>query len=331
MTITPKQIADNIETINAERFYSSAGVQITPLLHSQPLSQLHGANVYFKCEHRQTTGSFKMRGATNALLNLTSAQRRQGIVTASSGNHGATTVKAAVELNIPVTVFVPQEISPAKAEKISALGATLVKVPGQGENAEREALLWARQQQQSYISPYNDVNIITGQGSIAKELMQQLPQIDVVFASVGGGGLISGIGSYFSQFKPQVEIVGCWPENAPAMLQCIKAGKVVQVKEQPTLSDGTAGGIEPGSITLPLCMEVIDTSVCVNESMIAKSMYDIMQYTGDKVEGAAGVALAGFEQLSRQFQGKNVVIILCGGNIDQESFDKAIQQSKEIS
>ena len=170
--------------------------------------------------------------------------------------------------------------------------------------------------------------MVAGQGTIATELLNDLPELDAVFISVGGGGLISGIGSGLKIRKPQVEVIGCWPENAPCMLECMKAGKIIAVEEFDTLSDGTAGDVEQGALTLPLCQEVILATVTVSENEIAQAMKLVHQHHGYVVEGAAGVALAGLLKNPEQYIGKNVVIVLCGKNISEEKFDFAMSMVK---
>jgi threonine dehydratase len=327
MDLDSASIADRIAALLDGPFYSDTGVLKTPLEYSAALSELSGCSVYLKCENLQTSGSFKIRGATSAVLNLSEADKVKGVITASSGNHGAATAIAASALGIPVTIYVPESISAMKEEKISHSGATLIKVPGTGEIAEREAARVAREQGLTYISPYNHADIIAGQGTIGEEILADLPEVDAIFASVGGGGLISGIGCRVSRSNPAVEIVGCWPEHAPAMLECMKAGKVIDVPEQSTLSDGTAGGVEEGALTLPLCKALISSSVTVSESEIAQAMKLVHDHHGYIIEGAAGVALAGLLKDSERYQGKNVVIVLCGENISEDRFEAAMEMT----
>ncbi|MBT4519495.1 MAG: threonine/serine dehydratase [Halieaceae bacterium] len=324
MVVDAASISARVRAVINEPFYTIDGVVATPLEYSESLSNLSGCHLYLKCENLQTTGSFKIRGATSAILNLCAGDRRKGVITASSGNHGAATAMAAQAQGIPVSIYVPSSISSVKEEKITSLGARLIKVDGPGENAEREAARVARDQGLAYISPYNDVDVIAGQGTIAEEIQRELPGVDAVFVSVGGGGLISGIGAHLKTYKPQVEIVGCWPQNSPCLLECIKAGTVIEVSELETLSDGTAGGVEEGAVTLPLCKEVLSASIEVSEREIAEAMELVYRHHGYIIEGAAGVALAGLLKNPRQYAGKKVVIVLCGGNISEEKFDKAM-------
>ena len=327
MDIDKSGIADRIASLLDAPFYSDGGVVKTPLEYSSALSGLSGCSVYLKCENLQTTGSFKIRGATSAVLSLSEADKIKGVITASSGNHGAATATAAEALGIPVTIYVPESISAIKEEKITRSGATLIKVPGTGEIAEREAARVALEQGLTYISPYNHADIIAGQGTIGEEILADLPDVDAIFASVGGGGLISGIGCRVAHSNPEVEIVGCWPEHAPAMLECMRAGKVIDVPEQATLSDGTAGGVDEDALTLPLCRAVISSSVTVSESEIAHAMKLVHEHHGYVIEGAAGVALAGLLKNSGNYQGRNVVIVLCGENVSEDTFKTAMEMA----
>lgn len=317
-------INKKIQAVLNKSFYSPGGVVKTPLMYSDYLSKHSGCNVYLKCENLQTTGSFKLRGATSAILNLSKRDKRKGVITASSGNHGAATAMAAQAQAMPVSIYVPTSISSIKEKKITDCGARLIKIEGAGENAELEAVKAARDEGLTYISPYNHVDVVAGQGTITEELLNDLPELDAVFISVGGGGLISGIGSGLKIRKPQVAIIGCWPANAPCMLACMQADEIIEVPESDTFSDATAGGLEEGALTLPLCQEVISTTVTVSEYEIAQAMKLVHQHHGYVIEGAAGVALAGLLKEPQHYAGMNVVIILCGQNISPEKFDFAL-------
>jgi threonine dehydratase len=163
---------------------------------------------------------------------------------------------------------------------------------------------------------------MAGQGTIAVELLSQLPGLDAVFVAVGGGGLIGGIGAYCRDAKPSVEIVGCWPENSPVMWECMRAGAVIDVPERPTLSESTAGGLEPGSVTLDVCRRVIDRGVFVTEEEIAEAMRFVLETERWLIEGAAAVAVAAFQKDAARYQGKKVAIVLCGRNLSPEAYQK---------
>ncbi|WP_232323389.1 threonine/serine dehydratase [Photobacterium sp. J15] len=319
------QILQKSLTLNKNGFYTKKGVNKTPLIYSNVLSELCECDVYLKCENLQTTGSFKIRGATSALLNLNNNDKNNGVLTASSGNHGAGTAAAAKALNIPVKIYVPEKISNKKENKIAKFGAEIVKVDGSADYAEHVALNTAKETGENYISPYNHEDIIAGQGTLGQEILTQNSDIDTIIVSVGGGGLISGIGLTAKSINPELQLIGAFPENAPAMKVCMEKGQIVEVAEQDTLSDGTAGGIEPGSITLPICTAVVDQTVTVTETEIADAMQLIKDSHNMIIEGAAGVSVASLIKNKVQFKGKQVCIVICGGNVTDEMFDKAIQ------
>ena len=288
----------------------------TPVVRSAWLSALSGAQVFLKLENLQETGAFKPRGATHKLLSLTPAQAARGIVAASSGgNHALAVARTAGTLGIAAEVFVPSAIDPAQREKIERLGAKVTLVDGDALLAEQTARREGERSGREYASPYNDPAVIAGQGTIAVELLRQLPRLDAVFVAVGGGGLIGGVGSHLNAASRDTEVVGCWPRNSPALYECMRAGRVIQVEERPTLSVSTAGGLEDEAITLPLCREVIDRSVLVSEEEILDSLRRLYREDGQLVEGAAGVAVAAFRQVAKDYEGKTVAILLCGGNV----------------
>jgi len=231
------------------------------------------ARVFFKMENLQRTGSFKLRRVTNRIALLSSKQAAAGVVAASNGNHGLAVAKAARKADIPATVFVSQLVSPGKAQRIQRLGATIRRFGVHPLEAEVAARAAAEKSGKVFISPYNDIDVMAGQGTIAVELLEQLGMVDAVFVAVGGGGLIGGMGAYLKSCSPQTEVVGCWPQNSPVLYESIKAGKILDdVEEWPTLSESTAGGLEAGSVTLHVCRNVVDRSVLVSEDEILSAM-----------------------------------------------------------
>jgi threonine dehydratase len=291
-------------------------IKETPLEYSTYLSQLSQAHVWLKLENLQHTGSFKLRGAMNKLLTLGEEQINRPVITASTGNHGAGVAFGLQALNRPGIIFVPENAAPAKVDAIRRLGAE-TRVQGSScLETEDFARQYAEQNGLIYISAYNDPAVIAGQGTIGREVARQAPRIDALFASVGGGGLISGMACYLkSQLPNPLSIIGCLAENSPEMALSVKEGKFVECPPKPTLSDGTAGGFERGAITFDLCRNLIDDFVLVSEEEIAEAMRRFMETHHMLIEGAAGVAIAGFLKMQERFRNQNVVIVICGANI----------------
>ncbi len=299
-------------------------VAVTPLLFSPAFSERLQCKVWFKGEHLQHTGSFKFRGASNKLRLLDDAARRNGVITASSGNHGQGMALAGRLTQVSVTVYAYQNASPLKLNAIRAWGAKVVTLDTDPLSVEIAAAEEAQREGKPFVSPYNDREVIAGQGTIALEMLEQQPQLDAVFVAVGGGGLISGIGAVLKNLSPTTKVIGCWPEASPAMYAALQAQKIVEVEESETISDGTAGGLEPGSMTFPLCSQVIDECVLVSEAEIRHAMREIARSERWMIEGAAGVAVAALLKQAHAWQGKRVAVVLCGRNISLEKFIGAV-------
>ena len=293
-------------------------IRETPLEYSPYLSKSGNANVFLKLENQQITGSFKARGAMNKVLSLSKKQREKGITTASTGNHALAVANALKMIGGKGTIYLPSNVVKTKIE---ALGYYTVDLQFHGSSCD-EAEIYARkvanEKGLTFISPYNDPQVMGGQGTIGVELYKQLKDIDYVFIAIGGGGLVSGIAGYLKAVKPDVQIVGCWAKNSPVMYECIKAGKIIPVKEKETISDGTAGGIEPGAITFEPTNELIDDYILVTEDEIKKAIKLILEKHHQVIEGSAGVAVASYLIEKEKYKGKNIVILICGGNISSE-------------
>src|SRR5262245_53079893 len=287
----------------------------TPVEPSPELSRRGGAEVLLKLENLQRTGSFKLRGAMNRLLTLPPAELARGVVTASSGNHGAAVSWGLAALGGRGIGVVPEDASPANVQAIHDLGAE-VRAEGHASGlSEILARRHAAAEGLTYVSPYNDPAVVAGQGTVGLEIDRQAGPVDAVFVALGGGGLIGGIGGYLKGAGRRVTIVACSPENSAVMHHSIATGRVVEMESKPTLSDGTAGAVEPGKITLDLCREVVDESVLVTEDEIAAAMSLVIGRHYTLVEGAAGVAVAGYLKLADRFRGRRVAVVLCGANI----------------
>ena len=303
----------------------------TPLEHSMYLSDLTKSNVFLKLESQQKTGSFKVRGAFNKLLCCQKYQNKEtNYVTASTGNHGMACALAMTTLKMKGIIFIPENASSAKENRLKLYGVELKKHGLDCLETETKARATAKTDNSVYISPYADLHVIAGQGTVGKEIADDLPDVDAVFVTVGGGGLIGGIGSYFKCLKKQVEIIGCLPENSPVMHESIQAGHIVDIPSLDTLSDGSAGGLEEGSVTFPICQKVVDRWVLVSESEISRAIFLMLENHCKVIEGAAGVAVASFLKLSEEFRGKNVSIVLCGANISVAKLAQVVMDNSNV-
>lgn len=290
----------------------------TPFRYSQFFSKKLKCETYLKLENLQHTGSFKVRGALNKLLSL-DGKAHTGIVTASSGNHGAATAFALDKLSRQGKIFVPENASPAKTAAIAALGQTASYFGDDCVVTEKHARRYAAEKNLAYISPYNDPAIIAGQGTIGVEIARQIDSLDRLYITIGGGGMISGVAIFLKSVFPDVKIIACSPENSAVMIDSIAAGEILDIPSLPTLSDGSAGGVEENAITFPLCKQLIDDCVKVSEVEIAEAMRQFIDYEHLLPEGAAAVALAACIKQAPQVSGEKVGIIICGGNIDRET------------
>src|SRR6267154_4652242 len=295
-----------------------AAARVYSVVNETPLVPIpHGTEKPYaamaKLEQLQTTGSYKLRGAANKLMSLTKAQAAAGVIASSTGNHGLGVATAARMLGIDAEVFLSTRVTSAKRDKIRQCGARVRIVGADPLAAEVAARAAATQSGRTYVSPYNDPYVVAGQGTIAVELMRQAPDLDAIYIATGGGGLISGIGSYLKAAAPHAEIIGCWPQNSPVLYECIRAGLIFDAPESKTLSESTAGGVEEGSITFDLCREVMHRGVLVTEEEIL----DAMRWghrQGWAVEGASGVALAAYFKESARYAGRKAVVLICGGD-----------------
>lgn len=290
-----------------------------PLLYSHWLSDFCNGDVYLKLESEQVTGSFKARGSLNKLKWIQEQHIEALPVTASTGNHGLGFARACDLLGIDGKVFLPHN---AVSSKVNAIKAYDVNVEFYGDDpftTETYARQTAEKNDWLYVSPYNDTQIIAGQGTIGIEILEKLPNPDNVLATVGGGGLISGIGSYLKQKLPEINLIGCQPENSPEMSVSVRAGKYKEVESKPTLSDGSAGGFEPDSITFDLCQKLIDDFILISEDEIKDAIRSMIKQHSKLVEGSAGVAIASLLKHPERFAEQSTVIVVCGANI---SIDK---------
>jgi threonine dehydratase len=297
----------------------------TPLERSSVLSLRHHAEVFLKLDNLQVTGSFKIRGAMAKLSLLSKDVLERGIVTASSGNHGAAVACAISELGGSAIVFVSNKASQIKCDAIQRYGAEVQRHGNDGLVSELYAQQFALEYDRLYVSPYNDPEVVAGQGTMGLEIFDSLPDVDAVFITVGGGGLIAGVAGVLKALRPNVRVIGCQPSNDAAMMRSIEAGKVLEIDALPTISDGSAGNVEAGSITFELCQTLVDQWIEVTESEIMTAMRDFMESQQQLLEGAAGVALAAFAKVAEAYRDQRVVIVICGAKIGLDKLKHVLE------
>ena len=301
-------------------------IRKTYLEYSPFLSNTIEGNVYLKLECMQYTGSFKYRGALNKFLSLSSKDRQGPVITASSGNHGTALAAILQKFGGKGVVFLPENASAAKVKHLRQYGVDLEFFGTDCIMSETLAKETAEKNRQVFISPYNDPQIIGGQGTIALELLSQLETIDTVLVPVGGGGLISGIAGYLKTVDERIHIIGCQPENSAVMFASIKAGKIIDMASRPTIADGTAGGIEPGSITFDICQETVDDFITVSENEIRSAMRHMIEQHQLLVEGAAALSVACLLKDKDRFKEKNTVLIISGKKITSKVLKEIVNE-----
>lgn len=305
-------MTDNVTTAAARSV--QARRRIRPHIYETPLLPSRSAQgLFFKAENFQLTGSFKIRGAASVMSAGTSGQP---LVTASSGNHGIASARAAQSLGRSLTVVLPESVVPEKLARIRSYGVEVVLHGAESGLAELHARHLARSTGARYVSPYNDADVIAGQGTIGLELLEQAGQIDTVYIAMGGGGLISGIGSVIKAFSPATRIIGAAAKASQALALSMRAGRVVECEHLGTLADGVAGGIDEGTLTLPLATAVTDEVVTCSEAEILHALRLLAQQENLLVEGAAALAMAAFLKRGEGKPGQTNVVLLCGGNFD---------------
>lgn len=290
----------------------------TPVIRDDALSGAHQAEVWFKWENQQRTGAFKLRGALNKILSMPPDAAAQGVLTASSGNHGQGVALAAQRLDVPVTVYVPDDTPRRKLRAMAQLGAQVITVPNGYGAAEAAALDVARTSEAVWISAYNDPAIIAGAGTIALEWLAQTPSLDLLLVPVGGGGLISGVGLAAKALKPDLRVVGVQTENSAALHADFHGGDMRAVPHLPTLADGLAGPVEDGAITVPLVRQVVDEILLVSEVEIERAMAYAHLAHGQVIEGAGAVGLAALLENKIACEGRVVGLLVSGGNVDPD-------------
>ena len=298
-------------------------VRHTPLEHSAWLTEIAGHDVYLKLECWQPTRSFKVRGACSAVFALSEAQRERGLITASAGNHGQAVALAARAVGAPATIFVPADAPEVKKRRIASLGAEINAESVNYDDAEAAAREYAARTGATFVHAFSDRDVVAGQGTIALEILEDLPAVRNVIVPVGGGGLIGGVGIALKAANPSIRVVGVQSTLTPNMYEALKAGRVVDCPIVPTLADGLAGQID--ELSLARAQHVVDEMLLVDEVAIPEAIAALYR-EGVVAEGAAAVAAAAIARHVVTVDGPAVVIIT-GGNIDAKKLAPIIAQN----
>ncbi len=318
MPVTLEDILDARERI-------AGGIYESPCVESIPLSELCSAHIYCKLEYLQRTGSFKERGARNALLLLAPEQQRRGAISASAGNHALGMAYHGGLLGIPVTVVMPRFAPLIKVATCRKLGANVILHGDNLAQARAHAEELARHQGLTYVHGYDDAEIIAGQGTVALEILEQTPAVDAIVVPIGGGGLIAGMACAVKARRPDVQVIGVEPEHAACYAAALAAGQPMDVEVRATLADGLAVA-RVGPHAFALARERVDGVVTVDEAALAIAILRLIELEKSVVEGAGAAPLAAFLATKLpQLKGRRVALVLSGGNIDPNILGRVIE------
>lgn len=301
----------------------------TPLIYNEWLSNKYGCKVFLKLENMLPIGSFKMRGATYKISQLTAAEKKQGVLAVSAGNHAQGVAWAARRFGIRATIIMPEGSPLTKIRNTEALGAQVI-LYGQGiEDCFAYANELMKKKKMIFVHPYNDPSVIAGQGTVAYELLEQIPDMDYIFSSIGGGGLVSGIGQVLKYNKSKARVIAGQASGCAGMVESLHKGKVVQITTASTFADGIrVKNVSPEMFEL--LKEVVDSSYKVDDEKMAWAILQLMEKARVIAEGAGALPLALLDQVHqkepKKLKGKKVVLVICGGNIDVNLLERIIDR-----
>jgi threonine dehydratase len=297
----------------------------SPCRHSPELSQMTGERIFLKLDNVQRTGAFKERGALNKILTLNDSEKRRGVVAASAGNHAQAVAYHACSRGIAAQIVMPLMTPLVKAAATKAYGAEVVLHGANYDEAYSFALESCAAQGMTFLHPFDDSEVINGQGSIGLELLEQMPDLEAVVVPIGGGGLISGVACALKETNPKLRVVGVQTERLPSMLRASEAGRPVTIPASATVADGIAVR-RAGDLTLPLVQRYVDELVTVDEEEIANAILVLLEKEKTLAEGAGAVAMAALLQHKTSLRGQTTAALVCGGNIDVSLLAKIIER-----
>ena len=318
-----------METLSLKKVYEARDIlskvaRKTELIHSSFLSRKN--NVFLKAENLQLTGSFKLRGAYYKISKLTDEQKKKGIIACSAGNHAQGVALAAKENNIKATIFIPATAPLSKVEATRSYGADIKLIDGVYDDAYKEAVKFQKETGGIFIHPFDDIDVIAGQGTIALEIYEQLSDVDAIVVPIGGGGLISGIAATIKQLKPNCKIFGVQAERASSMYASKKEHKKVELRFVNTFADGTAVKV-PGDLTFDFCEHSVDEIITVTEDEIACAVLSLIEKEKLISEGSGALSVAAVMFDKIPLENKNIVCVVSGGNIDVNILSRVINRA----
>lgn len=297
----------------------------TPLFYSSTFSNKSGYNIYFKCENKQKTGAFKIRGAYNKIVNLSKEEREKGVIASSAGNHAQGVAYAAAAFGIKSTIVMPTTAPQAKVQATKGYGAEVVQYGEVYDECYAKALEIQKESGATFVHPFNDEDVIAGQGTIALEILEDLPETNAILVPIGGGGLISGIALTAKTLKPDIKIIGVQAEKIASTRASLEKGKLVTLNGIKSLADGISVKT-PGDITFEYMKKYVDEVVTVSEDEIAYAVFSLIETSKLISEGAGAVALAAILSDKINISGSNIVALISGGNIDIAMISKIIDR-----
>lgn len=318
-------------TIDVEKAYHvlQSIVSHTPLQRNDRLSEKYQADIYFKREDLQIVRSYKIRGAYYNIFSLDPVQRSKGVVCASAGNHAQGFAYSCRLMQLNGVVFMPQVTPRQKIQRVSSFGGDWVQIKLVGntfDEAAHVASQFCLEQGLTYVHPFDNLNTISGQGTVGYELLQDLPEMDVVVAPIGGGGLISGVSAYLKTNRPDVQIIGVDPGGAPKMVEALKAGYPKVLEKIDNFIDGAAVK-KAGDLTFEFVRKYVDKVIAIPEGKVCTTMIELYQNEGLTIEPAGALAVAALDELRPHLTGKRVVCIISGGNNDISRYPEVLDRS----
>ena len=320
-----------IEFADFKKAYSTLKkvIEPTPLVYNEWLSKQYDCQIYLKLENMLPIGSFKMRGATYKISQLSAAEKKQGVLAVSAGNHAQGVAWAAQKYGIKATIIMPKGSPMTKIRNTEALGAKVILHGSSIEEGFLHAQEIMKKEKRVFVHPYHDAMVIAGQGSVGFELLDQLPEMDYLFSSIGGGGLVSGIGQVLKGSKSRAKVIAGQATGCSAMVQSLNLGKIIQIDQAQTFADG----IRVKNVSkdmFKMLRGVVDSSYTVDDEKMAWAILQLMEKARVIAEGAGSLPLALFDQLywknPKKFKKKKIVLVICGGNIDVNLLERIIDR-----